>query len=736
MKKFSITLCALLLISQFSCSQSDIVIEDFESDTFKNWTVEGDAFGNGPVSGKIGGQQDIKDFQGQRFANSFHEGDDSRGTLLSPEFTIERNFINFLIGGGMRPDIYVELIIDGKSVLLSRPVVDSETMHWMTWDVKEYKDKQAKIRVVDNQRGPWGHILIDQIEMSNKEKSIMMVDHEIKFNVDQKYLLVPVEDEGPQSSIQIRVNGQNIGPRVDIRVAQTKIDYWVPINVTEYQGKEVSLVFAHVKKTDIGFSQIRPSDSFEYNYNEKYRPSYHFSPQYGWMNDPNGMVYKDGEYHLFFQYNPFGSKWANMSWGHTISKDLKKWEYMPVGIAPDSLGSIFSGSAVIDKDNTAGFGKNAMVAIYTSDGSSQTQCLAYSTDNGRTFTKYDRNPVLSDPAIADFRDPKVFWHAATRQWVMALATSQTITIYGSSNLKDWTKLSEFGEGLGAHGGVWECPDLFPLTYNGQTKWVLFVSINPGGPNGGSATQYFIGNFDGKTFKEDKLPYPVWLDYGRDNYAGVTWSNVPERDGRHIFIGWMSNWDYANHVPTINFRGSATIPRELKLVHNGQHLVVANPPVAEINSLRRNEEKVDNIKVEKTYTIDKILKNNQGAFDIEFTIKPVSAQRFEFKLVNKQGENIRVIFDLDNRKLNVDRSKSGLTDFSSKFADNISESPLVKKSSYKIRLLVDKASTELFVNDGELVQTNLIFPSEPFNSLIFDSVDGTINIENLSAYNMD
>lgn len=727
----------LLALTLIGCAtKSDIIIEDFESGTYNKWTVEGDAFGATPATGSYAGQQNVEGFEGKHLANSFSGGDDSRGTLISQEFTIERDYINFLLGGGMNQDTYIELVINNKSIHRSRSVVETETLQWMTWNVKEYTGQKAVIRIVDNQRGGWGHILVDQIEQSNTEKSVFMVDYELTFDADKKYILVPIDDDSPESVITLVVDGARIGVPMYIRVAQTeKIDYWVPIDIDKYKGKKVTLTFAHAKKTDKHLNDIKQSDSFNFNYDETYRPSYHHTPLYGWMNDPNGMVYFDGEYHLFFQYNPYGSKWANMHWGHSVSKDLKKWEYLPVALAPDSLGSIFSGSAVIDKNNTAGFGKDAMVAIYTSAGKTQTQSIAYSTDKGRTFTKYDHNPVLADPDIADFRDPKVFWHDASGQWVMSLATSQTITFYGSKNLKEWNKLSEFGEGIGSHAGVWECPDLLPLTYNGQTKWVLFVSINPGGPNGGSATQYFIGSFDGKTFRADDLSYPLWLDYGRDNYAGVTWNNVPAKDGRHLFMGWMNNWDYANSVPSLNFSSANTLVRELRLVHNGEHLVVANPPIAEMADLRRNGEKMGNKQVNKTYTLEKLLKDNQGAYEVEFSIKPRGVNSFEFKLVNIKGENIRFIFDLKKNTLSVDRAKSGLIDFSNNFATAFINAPLVAKDSYKIRLFVDKASTELFVNDGELVQTNLVFPTEPYNSLVFATDGGAFEVEDINIYNL-
>ncbi|MBD8388934.1 GH32 C-terminal domain-containing protein [Dysgonomonas sp. BGC7] len=736
MNKKQIICNAILALVLIGCTtKSDITIEDFESGTFDGWTVEGDAFGATPATGGYQGQQNVEGFSGKFLANSFNGGDDSRGTLISKEFTIERDYINFLIGGGMHEDTYIELVVDGKSVYKSRSVVESETLQWMTWDVRESKGKSAIIRIVDNQRGGWGHILVDQIEQSNTEKSVFMVDHKLVFEADKKYILVPIDDDAPESLITLDVDGAVVGVPMYIRVAQTeKIGYWVPIDIEKYKGKKVTLTFAHAKKTDKHLNDIKQSDTFNFNYNEAYRPSYHHTPQYGWMNDPNGMVYLDGEYHLFYQYNPYGSRWANMHWGHSVSKDLKKWEYLPVALAPDSLGAIFSGSAVIDKNNTAGFGRDAMIAIYTSAGKSQTQSIAYSTDKGRTFTKYEHNPVLSDPNIADFRDPKVFWHDASRQWIMSLATSQTITFYGSANLKEWNKLSEFGKGLGSHEGVWECPDLFPLSYNGQTKWVLFVSINPGGPNGGSATQYFIGSFDGKTFKADDMDYPLWLDYGRDNYAGVTWSNVPAKDGRHLFIGWMNNWDYANSVPPVDFSSANTLIRELKLVHNGKYLVVANPPISETTDMRRDGEKLENKQVEKTYTIEKLLKDNQGTYEIEFTVKPKNENSFEFKLVNIKGENIRFVFDLKKNILSVDRSKSGIIDFSANFAQAMINAPLVTKAAYKIRLFVDKSSTELFVNDGEVVQTNQVFPTEVYNSLTFDVNDGSISVEDINIYN--
>lgn len=726
-KKIGILFCIFPIIMN-GCSPGDIVIDDFESGTYKRWVIEGDAFGSVPTQGTYPDQQEVKGFEGKYLANSFNRGDNSTGTLSSLKFKIERNYINFLLGGGVNNDTYIELTIGNKSIYKSTAFEESETLQWVTWDVRQYKGQEALIRIVDNASGQWGHILVDQIMMSDIEKSIQLINQKISFKADKKYLLIPIDDSAPEIETQLTLDGKAEGAPINIRIAQSKIMYWVPINIEKYKGKNVSLTFSHIEKSNLGFSEIKQSDNYHFDSNEKFRPAYHFSPRYGWMNDPNGMVYHNGKYHLFYQYNPYGSVWGNMHWGHAISEDLKRWEHQPVAIAPDKLGSIFSGSVVIDKDNTAGFGENAMIAIYTSAGEFQTQSIAYSLDDGQSFTKYEGNPVLSDSDIVDFRDPKIFWHKPTNKWIMSLATSQTISFYGSVNLKKWEKLSEFGSNIGAHGGVWECPDLFPLSYNGQTKWVLFVSINPGGLNGGSATQYFIGDFDGQIFKADQLPYPIWLDYGKDNYAGVTWNGAP--DNRRVFIGWMSNWDYANQIPSLNFKSANTLPRELKLVNDGTHLVVSNPPVKEMLEMRYDSKKIENILVEKVYTINKLFNKNDGSYEVVMSISPKGTDEFSFKLINRMNEELKYSFNIEKNELLIDRMKSGLTDFNSKFASKVIIAPLRKKQTYKIRLFIDNASSELFIDDGELVSTNIILPSEPYNTLIFE---GNMSIRDISIH---
>ncbi len=734
-KKTIISLgCILILLS--ACASKDIIIEDFDftgdfsQSPYGAWTVKGDAFGNGPVEGAVDNQNEVTGYLGKRCVNSFHGGDNTTGSLLSYTFTIQRDYVNFLMGGGNHPGTYIELLVDNKSVRKSAPLFPIEELNRISWDVKEYKEKKAKIRIVDEQQGGWGHTLVDQIEMSNKKKESFNSNYTINKKVNKKYILLPIQDKAREYRLSIESDGKPIFEPIMVRLAEDDIDYWVPVNVERYKAKNLTFIFDYMLTNATAINKITQSDTYELDYNEPFRPVYHFSPPYGWMNDPNGMFWKDGEYHLYYQYNPYGNRWGNMHWGHAVSKDLCQWRHMPVAIAPDHLGAIFSGSCVVDKNNTAGFGNDAVVAVYTSFKGYQIQSISYSSDNGTTFKAYDQNPVWVDSSFVDSRDPKVRWHEPTKQWIMTLATGQTITFYGSKNLKNWDKLSSFGENIGAHGGVWECPDLFPLNDNGTEKWVLLVSINPGAPNGGCATQYFIGNFDGRTFKADPLPYPLWVDNGCDNYAGVIWSNVP--DGRTIFLGWMSNHDYANFVPTQHFRNAMTIPRELRLTDNGKHLMLASYPVKEIEERRSLNHKINDTNIKNSYSVDKLLENNNGAYDIVMTLTPSSEAPFSFTLSNDQKETLSFTFDPKQETITVDRSQSGNTHFT-KFYTKPIIAPLSQRKVYNIRLLIDKASSELFINEGETVQTNIFFPSSPFNKMIFDTKGGQVKLTDMVVY---
>ncbi len=464
---------------------------------------------------------------------------------------------------------------------------------------------------------------------------------------------------------------------------------------------------------------------------EAYRPQVHFSPKAHWANDPNGMVYNKGVYHLFYQHHPYSSVWGPMHWGHATSSDMINWKHEPIAIYPDSLGTIFSGSAVVDKNNTSGFGKNGkipLVAIFTQHSMEgekagrndfQNQSIAYSNDEGKTWVKYEGNPVLKNPGIVDFRDPKVMWYEPQKKWIMTLATKDCITFYSSSNLKSWIKESEFGATIGAHGGVWECPDLFALDDNGKRVWVLIVSINPGGPNKGSATQYFIGDFDGNKFTP--LTTDVkWIDYGPDNYAGITWSNTGDRK---IFLGWMSNWIYANVVPTETWRNAMTIPRELKLKHVGNEILVASQPVTELSKIQSKPIIISNIKIASS--IDMAVRTGKVKFPCRINLSLEEGKDFSLIISNDIGEKLVIGFDKKQNNYFIDRTKSGKTDFQKEFAGRHVAPRFTNNRKMNISLLIDVSSVELFADDGLTVMTEIFFPNKPYNQIHIQSPENAV-----------
>ena len=561
----------------------------------------------------------------------------------------------------------------------------------------------------------------------------------VHINTNQRYLLLPVEEVMPDVRVSMIVNNKEVNV-ADVRLAVNRVDYFVPLDLSDYAGKNILLKFKlgsndpiRGKLSAVCCKEMKLSDTFDTGNREKFRPTYHFSPLYGWMNDPNGMVYKDGEYHLFYQHNPYGSKWGNMHWGHAISKDLINWEHRPDAITPDALGTIFSGSAVVDTDNTAGFGAGAIVAIYTQNSDRQVQSIAYSTDNGRSFTKYENNPVLTSDA-RDFRDPKVFWHKETQRWIMLLAVGQEMQIFSSSNLKDWAFESSFGEGQGAHGGVWECPDLFELPVDGtnEKKWVLLCNLNPGGPFGGSATQYFVGTFNGKEFVNESPSKTKWMDWGKDHYATVTWSDAP--DNRRIAIAWMSNWQYANDVPTSQYRSPNSVPRDLSLFTVDGETYLQSAPSPELLKLRDISKK-RSFKVNGTRTIKDMIAGNEGAYEIELTIENQYADVIGFHLYNDKGEEVDMQYDMKEKKFSMDRRKSGDVGFNENFPMLTWTAIESGKDELKLRLFVDKSSVEAFVDGGRFVMTNQVFPSEPYTHIDFYSKGGAYKVDSFVIYKL-
>lgn len=518
----------------------------------------------------------------------------------------------------------------------------------------------------------------------------------VRLDAARKYLLLPIDESEEMAHVRVVCNNRLI-TTFNCRLSTGKVDYFMPYEIGE--GGLFDITFNGNPRHAAAIAEfacwkrMRYVDTLDMRNKEVYRPLYHHTPTYGWMNDPNGMFYKDGEWHLYYQWNPYGSQWENMTWGHSVSRDLVHWTPMPTALEADGLGTIFSGSAVVDKNNTAGFGAGAIVAFYTSAGPSQTQSMAYSTDNGKTFTKYEGNPILTS-AARDFRDPHVFWNEEKGFWNLILAAGQEMQIYSSADLKKWKYESSFGNGYGNHGGVWECPDLMKMKVDGtgEEKWMLICNINPGGPWGGSATQYFTGSFDGKVFQCDSKPdVTKWMDYGKDHYATVTFDNAPE--GRHTAIAWMSNWEYANQVPTKQFRSANSVPRDLGLFAYKGETYCKVLPAKEMDALRGEK-----------------LRHLEPACEMVVTLNGSAT----LTLRNGKGESVVMRYDAEGETFEMDRRRSGEVSFSDAFPA-VTTAPTYGKIR-QLRVFIDNSSIEVFDVDGKMAMTNLVFPSEPYQTV--------------------
>lgn len=571
------------------------------------------------------------------------------------------------------------------------------------------------------------------IVVNRQNDSVAVLD----INRTSKYLLLPVQEDAPECKVRV-MTGSPGDADMDIRIADSHIDYYVPMCLPATSQKAtVRIQSQHLQQ--LWLDSLKLSDTFDTANREKYRPLFHHTPLYGWMNDPNGLVYKEGEYHMFYQYNPYGSMWGNMHWGHSVSRDLVNWEHLPVAIDRDTMGHIFSGSSVVDFNNSAGFGKGSIISFYTSasDENGQIQCMAYSTDNGRTFTKYEHNPILT-PAdgIKDFRDPKVFWYEPDQKWVMLVSAFKEMRFYSSTDLKEWTYMSAFGDGYGVKPSMFECPDFFELPVDGNPqnkKWALIVNVNPGCLFGGSATQYFVGDFDGKQFICDTKPEVVkWLDWGKDHYATVCFSNTGERV---IAVPWMSNWQYANVVPTKQFRSANGLPRELTMYKEGNDVYLAVNPVKEVEKLRIDSAKIDDFDYEQGCSMDASDYDNSGVYEINLTLEQGTASIAGFKLKNNDGEFVDIYIDTKANKVYMDRTNSGVTDFSKKEFAMATWADLSKQKAHTFRLFIDKCSIEMFVDGGKVAMTNLFFPTAPYNGIEFYAEGGKVNVKDMMVYKL-
>lgn len=586
-----------------------------------------------------------------------------------------------------------------------------------------------------------------------------------------KYLLLPIQEEQDEAQVLLST-GSKDDTWMDVRLAQNGTDYYVPFALGN--GKTATVKILGLKKDALAINLMKLSDTFDTTNTDYYRPSYHFTPLYGWMNDPNGMVYKDGEYHLYFQYNPYGSKWGNMHWGHAVSRDLIHWEHLDPAIARDPVGHIFSGSSVVDKKNTAGFGKDAIIAIYTNNSVNhdEVQCIAYSNDNGRTFTKYEGNPVLTPfDGLKDFRDPKVFWYEKDKCWFMIVSADKETRFYKSKNLKKWDYVSAFGKGLGQQPCQYECPDFFQLPVNGDEKnkkWVMTMNINPGCWFGGSATEYFVGDFDGKNFTCPDANEVKWLDWGKDHYATVTFSNT---GSRVLAITWMSNWQYANLTPFKQNRGANGLPRELKLYERNGKYYISEDVAPEALALRKSAKELGSQTVEGEKAFAGATSGMEGAFEIEADVTADANGIAGIELYNNKRERTLIYIDMKDGKVVMDRTESGLTDFGKQSVPHDIElawdkqraaegkqpariensinykndfalatwAPLSLcqegKKTFHLDIFADKSSIELFVDGGRIAMTNLVFPVAPYENVKLYSKGGKAEFQNMKIHTL-
>lgn len=749
MKKLClISLLAFVASMAFAQARPDIVIEDFESGSYKTngWKTTGNAFGGAPARGTWPGQHTVGGYQGQYLINTYGEGDGPMGTITSADFTIQRPYINFLLGGGAVNGLHADLYVGETRICTATPIAQAgdeaqERLYPRTFEVADYVGQQAHLVIVDSVDGGWGHLNADYFVQSDTAASDLKIGYETTITLSNLYMQVPVDPAAPCIDFDLYDADHNVISTQRFRLATSEPTMYLPLYVGPHMGEQVTLrLGAYFTSTDM-LSQIRftAASEIEPAYHP-YRPIYHHAPAYGWMNDPNGMVHHNGKFHFFYQYYPYDSHWQMMHWGHAVSTDLIHWETLPIALFPDENGDIFSGSIVIDHNNTAGFGADAMVAIYTTTSPRQAQSIAYSLDEGLTWHKYGA-PVLWNYQLWDFRDPKVSWNESMNCWVMVLAANNDVQFYRSDNLKDWERTLTWGSTVGRHGAPWECPDLLigvPVEGTDETRDVLIVSINPYGPQGGSGTQYFIGNFqDGQGFVlnyTDKTT-PRWIDFGADNYAGVTYSGYRDSQNRPVFIGWMSNWLYAGDTPPAqsSFRSANTFPRALSVVQTPSGEVLKSSPVINLTGLLSDSvyrfQPGALTSAWQTPALDSI---SEGAYVVEMAA-PDRKQGWKLTLANALGEKVIITYMSTNGALLFDRRSSGITDFNNQFSARHTAMLPASENAHHATLLVDKSSIELFINDGRLCMTELVFPTEPYDRFTIEpEVNSTLEVSSFTV----
>jgi sucrose-6-phosphate hydrolase SacC (GH32 family) len=651
-------------------ARSEIVFADFEGDDYGSWRASGTAFGSAPAKGTLPGQMPVSGFQGQGLVNSFLGGDGPTGKLTSPEFTIERKFIRFLIGGGgYEKQTYMTLLVEGKVVRdATGPNTQgggSEQLEPAAWDVSELLGKTARIEIVDEATGGWGHINVDQIVFTDQRPVGLVKRAARELVAEKRFLLFPVRTGAAKRQVKVSAGG-SVEREFEIELADRDVEWWAPLDVSAWQGKnllvevdklaEDSQALASLKQTD---EAVTPGETYQ----EALRPQLHFSPRQGWLNDPNGLVFHQGKYHIFFQHNPYGWNWGNMHWGHAIGSDLIHWQDVGEALYPDPLGPMFSGSAVVDWNNTSGFGrdgKRPLVLFYTAAGNPTVQCLAYSNDGGKTFTKYAHNPVVGQFTPGN-RDPKIIWHEPSRRWVMVLYVESTdkkhmIYFLTSPDLKQWTVGSQ-------SEGFFECPDLFELPLDGdknRQKWVLTAA----------SSEYQVGSFDGERFTPET---PKLSGHrGRGFYAAQTFSDIPSSDGRRIQIGWLQA-----PSPGMPFNQCLSVPLELGLAKTPDGPRLRWSPVKELERLR----------VSSQVFPASTLKSTQSQ------MASLPSELLDLVAVIEPGKGTEAVLDVRGVSVVYDAAKQELAVNGHRTAVPLRDGQL------DLRILVDRTVLEVFANGG-------------------------------------
>jgi sucrose-6-phosphate hydrolase SacC (GH32 family) len=704
-----IALIGALPASAFAAAD-ELLIADFESDSYSPWTVTGKAFGPGPAQGTLPGQMHVDGFRGRGLVNSFFEGDDSKGSLTSPEFTLQRHYISFLIGGGQNPEeLAFQLLVDGKVVRSatggnSSPG-GSEALELQSWDVAEFSGLKARLQIIDNAAGSWGHINVDHVIQTNTRPRGFLRNAEQSYTATARYLHLPIRNDAPKRVVTLFANGQKI-VRNDIGLADDQPDWWAPVDISAWRAQSLTLRVDKLHEDSKALQSVQQSDSLKDGdnlYREPLRGQFHFSPRRGWNNDPNGCVFYNGEYHLFFQHNPYGWSWGNMHWGHAVSKDLVHWQEIGDQLLPDDMGPMFSGSAVVDWKNTSGLGRDGkppLVLFYTAAGNPTVQCMAWSTD-GRSFTKYSGNPIVTQVTGGN-RDPKVIWHAPTQRWVMTLYVEwqqqHTVHFFTSQNLREWT-LASISRGDAPGGGfLYECPDFFELPVDGdasRTKWALL----------GANSAYALGSFDGKRFLPDVTRLPGHR--GRGFYAAQSFSDVP--DGRRILIGW-----WQTETKGMPFNQSMSLPLELRLTQTDDGPRMTFTPVKELETLRAKSNRLGPLRLQP---------------GDPNPLAELQAELAEVRAEFEPGAAKRVVFNIRGTAVEYDTVRQEIS-----AAGLVSPAPL-RDGRQRLIIYCDRTGLEIFASDG------LCYMPLPMNlrpedvHLNLEARDGVARIHSLEIHEL-